>query len=681
MKKSKFLTASVLIALTGCTVSDEVFTGSEGLSQQQQDENAISFGTYLGKSGTTRAGATGNMNTDKLKTTAFGVFAYHTPNDAYSHYTYWNTATSATNATLLTTNYASAIAANFMFNQKVEWNTTAADYVTGDGTNGWYYTPVKYWPNDFNSTDVDDQENDNNDNVAYGSGNNGNVSFFAYAPYVDFSTTDATTGIGYTTADPHGDSYGIVAINGKTTISDATPGNNANTQESDPILTYKLSQTYPVDLLWGTKGNTSTNVNGEEPTSYYTKQAKAGVPSIYPVNVNLTKQRTNGVVDFNFKHALASLGGGSGVSSGIGFQVMLDIDDMKGKESSGSRETFDAGSGSADAWRTIVTIKSIEVSNDLNKSGSIDGSELGLFTQGDFNLATGEWTGSSASVVEQLIGDEKTDPRDAKLNTKIAEYYDGSNTWLSHLTSSPSDVKGYFKYVNGSSEDITQTKDGTHPGVMEAPINVYNDATQNPIFFIPGHKPVLRITVDYIVRTYDENLANKYSAVEQVISKKITFPTAFEINKHYNLIMHLGLTGVKFTASVDNWDEGYIADNDGDLTLESSDIYLPRNVGGLMLTFSIDATNAASTATSGNLAVVSAATYYIDATEKTVSPLSGLTLFFQPRDSTSFRKAAPQIRGRFSDLFPPINFASHPLRVAGRFFHKWSFSRNLYLQG
>ena len=572
----------------------------------------------MGKASMTRAGAQGNMNTGKLKETAFGVFAYHTP-ESSSRYTYWNTVTSETNADFLTSNYTSAIAANFMFNQKVEWNSAAADYVTGDGTEGWYYTPVKYWPNEIGNNGtkgVDDQENDENANPAFGYANNGNVSFFAYAPYVDFSTT-ATTGINHT-GTPTGTEYGIVAINTKTTLS-GTGG--ANEETTDPILTYKVNQANPVDLLWGTKGNTSPNVNGEEPTSYYTKQATAGVPSIYPVNVNLTKQRTNGVVDFAFKHALASLGGGSDVSSGVGFQVMLDIDDFKGAESGGEREKFNINSsGSDNAWRTIVTIKSIEVSNDLNKDGDADDTsegEVKLAQQGKLNLATGEWTweDSDLGVVKQIIGDPGVTTPDAELNTKIAENKETSKTWLDDLGSS--DKADYFKFEDGSSNKVTEDETGTHPGVTEKVQNVYNKADQSPILFIPGQKPVLRVTVDYIVRTYDKNLKDKCTTVEQVISKKIAFPTAFEINKHYNLIMHLGLTGVKFTASVDSWDEGYIADNDGDLTLESSDIYLPRNVGGLMLTFSTAVANAASALTSAAaVGAISAAKYYIDGTVK-----------------------------------------------------------------
>ena len=41
--------------------------------------------------------------------------------------------------------------------------------------------------------------------------------------------------------------------------------------------------------------------------------------------------------------------------------------------------------------------------------------------------------------------------------------------------------------------------------------------------------------------------------------------------------MHLGLTSVKFTASVDNWTENKIGDSNNDST-DDNDAYLPINV-------------------------------------------------------------------------------------------------------
>ena len=76
-------------------------------------------------------------------------------------------------------------------------------------------------------------------------------------------------------------------------------------------------------------------------------------------------------------------------------------------------------------------------------------------------------------------------------------------------------MSDYFAYTNAQDEN----KD--HPGVTEEAQNVFEKADQAPLMFIPksGITPTFRITVDYIVRTYDEALKTKYTEVEQIISK------------------------------------------------------------------------------------------------------------------------------------------------------------------
>jgi hypothetical protein len=62
-----------------------------------------------------------------------------------------------------------------------------------------------------------------------------------------------------------------------------------------------------------------------------------------------------------------------------------------------------------------------------------------------------------------------------------------------------------------------------------------------------------------------------------MVKKTLTFQNPVEMNKHYNILMHLGLTGIKFTATVSNWEESTIGDGDGDSTPDN-DVYLPINV-------------------------------------------------------------------------------------------------------
>lgn len=109
------LIALAALAFVGCA-KDEV---------KSSVDNAIEFGTYLGRDAQTKGSV---FDTEDMKTQGFGVFAYYTDEQRYS----------------------AAATPNFMYNEEVTYDGTA-----------WTYAPVKYWPNE--ATDY--------------------VSFFAYAPY------------------------------------------------------------------------------------------------------------------------------------------------------------------------------------------------------------------------------------------------------------------------------------------------------------------------------------------------------------------------------------------------------------------------------------------------------------------------------------------------------------------
>ena len=123
-------------------------------------------------------------------------------------------------------------APNFMYNQQVSWST-----------DHWTYSPVKYWPNDNNPADGSGAE---------GSQTNSYVSFFAYAPYTDLSSSPA---IGIT-------------------------GLSANSATTAPTITYVWDA--EADLLYDAK-----------PDCYKTDAAGDG--------------RVSGAVQFSFKHALAQV--------------------------------------------------------------------------------------------------------------------------------------------------------------------------------------------------------------------------------------------------------------------------------------------------------------------------------------------------------------------------------------
>lgn len=143
--------ACAALTIVSCS-NDEVAD-----SAVKQKEQAIEFGTYVGRDVQSRGAVATDVD---VKNKSFGVFAYYTGNKGYD------------DAVGSSETVGSTTAANFMYNQKVTWNTSA-----------WEYSPVKYWPN----------------NGYYSTGTNPDqytdlITFMAYSPYDDGSGSTGITG-------------------------------------------------------------------------------------------------------------------------------------------------------------------------------------------------------------------------------------------------------------------------------------------------------------------------------------------------------------------------------------------------------------------------------------------------------------------------------------------------------
>jgi len=448
MKKSLLaMTALAAMLFAGCTSSDEITT-LESIKQAENAPAPISFGTYMGKTGTRAVpagGYVGNMTTSTLQSGAdygFGVFAYYTSSTA------WNS-------------LVPKIQPNFMYNQQVYYDASK-----------WTYSPIKYWPND----------NATADNAGATGNGASKVSFFAYAPYTNAASSTGITGF------------------------------SANTNLGDPWVTYALAGNndgQEVDLLWGT-ADESLNINGTTQGN----GTPTGILSGYKVNIDMTKQKTNETVSssddnrvkFNFKHALAMFGGNDN-----SFTIIADIDNA-GAVSGGS---FEVVGGKKN---TKVTLKSIRIENSTDK----------LKKSGKFHLETGVW--------DDLTGE---------LVFNVARSYDDATQYLNASIIEPdaSTVSGW-KTTWSDTEYIK----------ADAAQNIFATGKAPQFFFIPGTTPKFDITVCYVVRTQDSNLADKFTEIEQTIKKTVTFGAAAALNKKYGLAIHLGLTTVKFTATVSDWD-------------------------------------------------------------------------------------------------------------------------------
>lgn len=155
------LIALAMLAMSSCT--------KEVTVDQVNPDTPIEFGTYLGRAAQTKGSiATLDAATVGLQTTGFGVYAFYTGTTAYEAF------------------QTNDKAPDFMANEKLTYS------------NGWTYSPVKYWPNNTNDK----------------------LSFFAYAPYYDGNT--ATSNITAVSAkDTKGDPTltFVVADEGGNTVS------------------------------------------------------------------------------------------------------------------------------------------------------------------------------------------------------------------------------------------------------------------------------------------------------------------------------------------------------------------------------------------------------------------------------------------------------------------------------
>lgn len=672
MKKLFKLTAlaSAVFLLGAC--ADETVLNPEQAREAAPESNAIQFGTYMGKSGMTRAagdigGLTGSMTTETLKGTAgnsykdggFGVFAFYTGTNTYG-------GNGSADAYRGAGKYP-----DFMYNEHIYWDNSKSL---------WIYDNTKYWPNEFKkaneATDspVDDQNNDYGTDPAVvpeTMANGGNVTFFAYAPYVavkaqsdDDAIDGATTYKTYEATPTTQATEGIVAISGNAWVGADAEAGKVGARKGDPYITYVLpaaATSKQVDLLWGTAGVNGVKANGANQVAgtlgtneygyeTYNKTAdtkldlafnntdktySADILKGYAVNDNLNKMNTTGKVEFVFKHALSKIGGSyigsgdgddeNGTTPTNGLMVILDLD-KDGQETGGSLQAYSAtpatGKEANNKYNTKVTINELVIECSKQLKDGVDPTSKtfsyssttyeNLYSKGKLNLATGRWgdydktteTNMKQEVVPSTYtgtgtyGQTAVDKtKDAILSQELAEPYEFTNTPRSNQT------KAGF-------EDLPI-------GVTTVAKNVY-ESEANPFIFIPGTKPIMEFTITYTVRTYDAKLKNAYTEVKQKIKKRLYITTATELNKQYNILMHLGLTGVKFTATVSDWETTNVSGTTTDpgsglspVTVFDEDIehvYLPINVSGLLLTATQN--SGASTATSGAAIDVTAAKYY-----------------------------------------------------------------------
>ncbi len=434
--------------LSSCSQSSDLVNDLPTPSKEQKEEKTpISFDTYNAKSAvvrSSRAGYAGDMTTAMLQKEGFGVIAYYTGTSNYSAWT--------------------KEAPNFMYNTKVYVDGATGTEVSENPS--WTYSPTVYWPNG----------NATADNVGAAGTGGGKLSFFAYAPYVAVTPSTGIVTSATTT--------GIKAL-------------SSNSATSAPTLTYSLDG--GVDLLWGTAGANDVTVGNAAQAGATLTGGKADV------NVDLTKMKTNGKINFLFKHALAQINS---------LKVVADIDN-NGAATGGSLSN------------TKIYVEKVTLANGLTTGENPESTIIG---NGTFDLTTGVWTAGSERenvAFNVAAASVKTDA-DLAMNTAIQI-----------PATTPNVNPGVTEW-----EDIFST-----PGVTTTATNVFDGISTK---LIPGSGQTLKITIKYWVTTKDSNLSKGYTWIPQEITKTISLGD-IEMNKSYGIVMHLGLTSVKFTATVSDW--------------------------------------------------------------------------------------------------------------------------------
>ena len=401
------------------------------------------------------------------------------------------------------TQYSSSATPNFMYNQKV--TTTDATATT---SSVWTYEPVKYWPNEYGDAAISDE-------IDY-------VSFFAYAPWTAVAPTTGKplTNSSLAESVQHQENYNIVGV-------------NKNNATGDPIIKYVVD-TDPatsVDLLWGVKasGSTETSIAGTQ----LVPSPEVGMPFI-----DLTKPAdpVDGKIRFNLKHALAKV------------KVTIDyIDDAQTPAGPAAKKL--------NANETRIYVRWLEINGFAMK---------GALNLNNEEPNTPNWKDYDSNGQNELVFPTTTRFNDGRKDTKEGTQNGQANNEL-NICLNDSIIENFASTEKKDGKIIFGAKKNC--GVTAEPQLVFGgDSTKNGGYFyvIPRNQgETVDIKINYDVLTLDSLLTTNLSGtkdrgseIENQIEKLDIFEGAdFEPGKVYNIKIHLGMTSVKFEATVEPWNE------------------------------------------------------------------------------------------------------------------------------
>ena len=319
------------------------------------------------------------------------------------------------------------------------------------------------------------------------------LTFFAYAPYVP---VNINTGIAQQTASPADDlETGIISL-------------TRNTALGDPYVKYYASfdPEKCVDLCFGVaKEDFTSSVDGT------LNDVKAGTPY-----VDVKKPKLTDRIFFDFKHALAQLN----------VQIDADVDEM-------------SHGGKSMTANTKIYVR------EVTFEGFADKGMLNLYSEAKTADYTPKWVDLSGineiKSGKVTIYDGRRDGREGQVNA------DAPNEKPQNLNPTIISDKG------NNTDGVPST----------ALCNLFAGDTKDASILVIPTEEQLSVTIVYDVETADDNLATFLSdgtthgsTVENKITKAITLngnPLQLKAGKSYVVNLHLGMTSVKFDASVTDW--------------------------------------------------------------------------------------------------------------------------------
>ena len=522
---------STLLLVTSCSKSEvvtsyeQVSAGNEYTKQptQQEVNNSpvpIVFDVASGNQATTRSSRSSAASISRkadLADEGFSVFAYLTGATDY-------VSTSGTGSQ-----------PNFMYNQKVTGTVVHDDPVESNVVIDWSYSPVKYWPNDYNGNDG---AVDNQTPPATGTKVE-KLSFFAYAPHVELKKEGGSFVDYNYDADGDGtnDAFQTILSTGIVAISN-------NTYGGDPFLIYDLGST--------------TSSGDMRDLLYATNNVEDG----YTTDDTTNKNKTDGPISFNFNHVLA----------GFSFGVCGIFNEVDREDPEHTSDDYIIDNDS------YIRIEKIELTVSLSQKAKLN-LRTGVFTP-ESPLTT-TLTLSGDQIAENLrypSFDESLYDTDEAREAAYISYRQGLADLLEY------GVGRYYEKID-KSDAITTLDDkdkipnrGTEAIYQRVAVSKddNNNYRNNLVYFIPATSQKVTIKIIYHTLTEDSRMQYGYSDVKNVC--EFTTPTPLDLNiakgSIFSFNLQLGMTKVKINGVT--MDDYYLSNEDStpyDAGNYSSDVF------------------------------------------------------------------------------------------------------------